>query len=81
MSLSVGILAFNSADYIEPLLKAAKDFADEIVVGVDSSSTDSTEQICRNYADKLFRLEPIGTSERALAWLNEQCAGDWILRL
>ncbi|MGA2108609.1 MAG: glycosyltransferase, partial [Syntrophorhabdales bacterium] len=54
---------------------------DELVIGVDSSSTDSTERICRLYADKLFRLEPIGTSERALAWLNEQCTGDWIFRL
>jgi MMP 1-O-methyltransferase len=81
LSLSVGILAFNSAEYIEPLLRAVRDFADEIVVGVDSSSTDSTEQICRDYADKLFRLEPIGSSERALAWLNEQCTGDWIFRL
>jgi len=81
LSLSVGILAFNSAAYIETLLQAAKQFADELVIGVDSSSTDSTERICRLYADKLFRLEPIGTSERALAWLNEQCTGDWIFRL
>ena len=81
MSLSLGILAHNCAAYIEQLLRAGREFADEIVVGVDSSSTDSTEEICRAYADKLFRLEPIGTSERALAWLNDQCRGDWILRL
>ncbi|HXW05788.1 MAG TPA: class I SAM-dependent methyltransferase [Vicinamibacterales bacterium] len=79
--LSLGILAFNCAGYIEELLRAGRDFADEVVVGVDSSSTDATEDICAAYADKLFRLEPIGTSERALAWLNDQCSGDWILRL
>jgi predicted O-methyltransferase YrrM len=79
--LSLGILAHNSAQLIERLLRAGKAFADEIVIGVDSSSTDSTEDICRRYADKLFRLEPIGTSEPALAWLNDQCSGDWILRL
>jgi predicted O-methyltransferase YrrM len=62
-------------------LQAGAEFADEIVVGVDTSSTDSTEDICAKYADRLFRLEPIGTSERALAWLNDQCSGDWILRL
>ena len=81
MKLSLGILAHNSAQFIERLLQAGAEFADEIVVGVDGSSTDSTEDICAKYADKLFRLEPIGTSERALAWLNDQCSGDWILRL
>src|SRR6516165_11429836 len=81
MRLSVAILAFNSVEYIEPLFHAVKLFADEVVVGVDASSSDTTEEICAHYADKLFRLEPIGTSERAIAWLNEQCTGDWILRL
>jgi predicted O-methyltransferase YrrM len=77
----LGILAHNSAPFIERLLQAGAEFADEIIIGVDRSSTDSTEDICARYADKLFRLEPIGTSERALAWLNDQCSGDWILRL
>jgi predicted O-methyltransferase YrrM len=81
MKLSLGILAHNSSQFIERLLQAGAGFADEIVVGVDRSSTDSTESICARYADKLFRLEPIGTSEVALAWLNDQCSGDWILRL
>lgn len=81
MKLSLGILAHNSASFIERLLQAGAGFADEIVIGVDRSSTDPTEDICAQYADKLFRLEPIGTSERALAWLNDQCSGDWILRL
>jgi predicted O-methyltransferase YrrM len=81
MRLSVAILAFNSAEYIEPLFQAVGLFAHEVVVGVDASSSDATEEICARYADKLFRLEPIGTSERAIAWLNEQCTGDWILRL
>jgi hypothetical protein len=81
MKLSLGILAHNSAPFIERLLQAGAEFADEIIIGVDRSSTDTTEDICARYADKLFRLEPIGTSERALAWLNDQCSGDWILRL
>ena len=81
MKLSVAIPAFNSEAYIEPLLRGVRRFADEIVIGVDTGSTDGTERICARYADRLFCLEPIGTSERAVAWLNEQCTGDWILRL
>jgi len=79
--LSFGVLTVNSAAYIEKLLRVARTFADEIVIGVDSSSSDATEAICCRYADKISRLEPIGTSENALAWLNEQCSGDWIFRL
>ena len=81
MKLSVAIPAFNSEAYIEPLLRGVRQFADEVVIGVDTGGTDGTERICARYADRLFCLEPIGTSERAVAWLNEQCTGDWILRL
>jgi hypothetical protein len=80
-ALSFGVLAHNCAPYIEKLLLTARAFADEIVVGVDASSSDATEEICKRHADKIFRLEPIGTSENALAWLNEQCSGDWVFRL
>jgi hypothetical protein len=62
-TLSFGVLAHNCAPYIEKLLLAAHMFADEVVVGVDASSTDATEEICARYADKVFLLEPIGTSE------------------
>ena len=80
-TLSLCIVTKDSAGYIEKLLRAGRELADEIVIAVDSSSTDSTEEICRTYADKLFRVEPLGSGERAQAWLNEQCTGDWILRL
>lgn len=51
------------------------------MVGVDSSTTDETEDICVRLADKVVRLDPLGTSEAGLGWLNKQCEGDWILRL
>ncbi len=81
MTLSFCVLTKNSAAYVEQLMRTARSFADEIVVAVDSSSTDSTEKICGRYADKLFRVEPVGSLARGLAWLQQQCEGDWILRL
>lgn len=81
MTLSFCVLTKNSAAYIEKLLRSARSFADEIVVAVDSSSTDSTEKVCSRYADKLFRVEPVGSLAYGLAWLQQQCEGDWILRL
>src|SRR5215218_7992242 len=81
VKLSLCIATKNSAKYIEKLLQVGWSFADEVVVAVDASSEDSTERICRNYADKIFRVESPGYVERILPWLNEQCTGDWILRL
>ena len=81
MKLSLCIVTLNSATYIEKLLQAGRSFADEIVVAVDSSSSDSTEEICRKYADKLFRVETGGFFSNVLPWLEKQCSGDWILYL
>lgn len=74
-------MTVNSAAYIEDLLIAGRSLADEIVVAVDGFSTDSTEGICARYADKVFRLEPLGDFSKVIVWLTEQCTGDWILRL
>src|SRR5215212_7898500 len=81
VKLSLCIATKDSAEYIEKLLQVGRSLADEVVVAVDASSEDSTERICREYADKVFRVESPGYVERVLAWLNEQCTGDWILRL
>lgn len=81
MKLSLCIATKNSAEYIGELLRIGKSFADEVVVAVDATSNDLTESICNEWADKVFRVESPGYVERALAWLNEQCTGDWILRL
>src|SRR5215204_7291508 len=81
VKLSLCIATKDSAEYIEKLLQVGRRFADEVVVAVDASSEDSTEMICREFADKIFRVESPGYVERILPWLNEQCTGDWILRL
>ncbi len=81
MKLSLCIATKNSAEYIEKLLRVGRSFADEVVVAVDASSNDLTERICYENADRVFSVESPGYVERILPWLNEQCKGDWILRL
>lgn len=81
MTLSLAIVTRNSAQYIETLLRVGRGLADQVVVALDMSSCDATETICRKHADKLFKIEPIENPEKPLAWLNDQCDGDWILRL
>ena len=80
-TLSLWIVTKNSAGRIERLLQAARMLADELVVAVDRSSTDATEAVCAGYADKLFRIDPVGSAQWVMAWMNERCTGDWILRL
>jgi hypothetical protein len=81
MTLSIAIVTKDSAAYVEPLLRAARALADEVVIAVDATSTDRTEAICARYADKLFRVPLAGYSGPAVHWLYRHCEGDWILRL
>lgn len=56
--LSVAIITYNEEDNIRDALASVK-WADEIIV-VDSFSTDRTQQICRQYTDKVYSVEWLG---------------------
>jgi hypothetical protein len=80
--LSTCIMTMNSADRIRPLLKYIRCFSDEIVVGVDSKTTDSTFAACEGLADELFVIQSDAlTCNAGLEALVARCHGDWILRL
>jgi glycosyltransferase involved in cell wall biosynthesis len=82
VSLSVALVTRNSEAYVERTLQAVRGLADELIVAVDGSSTDATEDVSAYYADRLFRLEPLGdVVESTFAWLIDQCRADWILRI
>jgi hypothetical protein len=80
--LSTCIMTMNSADRIQPLLKYIRRFSDEIVVGVDSKTTDHTFEACQGLADELFVIQSDAlTCNAGLEALVARCHGDWILRL
>ncbi|MDO8281929.1 MAG: glycosyltransferase family 2 protein [Thermodesulfovibrionia bacterium] len=58
--LSVAIITYNEEENIREALESVK-WADEIVV-VDSFSTDKTQEICREYTDKVYPVEWAGFS-------------------
>ena len=60
--LSVAIITHNEEENIRDALESVK-WADEIVV-VDSFSTDRTQEICREYTDKVYSFEWSGFSEQ-----------------
>ena len=60
--LSIAIITHNEEENIRYALESIK-WADEIVV-VDSFSADRTQEICREYTDKVHSLEWVGYSEQ-----------------
>jgi len=76
--LSAYVLTFNEEGKIRDALESLK-WADEIVV-LDSHSTDRTEQICREYTDKVYQCDFAGFGRlrnRAL----ELVTHDWVLSI
>lgn len=75
--LSVVIIAYNEEQIIRRCLDSVKAIADEIVV-VDSESTDSTPDICRESGCKVFRrkFDGFGTQKQ---FGVDQASHDWIL--
>ncbi len=79
MRLSVTVIALNEEANIVPCLESVQ-FADEIVVVVDSGSTDRTEELARKFTDRIFTTDWrgfAGTKNFAL----DQAQGDWVLSL
>lgn len=80
--LSICIITMNSADRIRPLLQYLRPFADELVVGVDSKTTDNTFDIAEELSDVVFTIQNDAlTCNSGLEALVSRCTGDWVLRL
>ena len=80
VNLSVSIIAKNEEDRLPKTLKAIKDIADEIIVVVDSSTTDKTAEIARKYGAKVFIENWKGYGKQKQSALNKT-QGKWILFL
>ena len=76
MKLSVIIITRNEAANIRACLESVS-FADEIVV-VDSESTDSTPEICREFGAKVFHQPFAGYGRQKNAALD-RATGEWVL--
>ncbi len=77
MSLSVGILTFNSEKFIGKVLESVKGVADEIVV-LDSGSTDKTLDIAKSFGAKVYYrgFDNFVSQKNYLLYL---CSGEWVL--
>ena len=71
----------DSADRLDHWLLRTLEFADEVVLLVDDTSTDETLEIARSYADVVHVYEHAPFIERAMDWCLRRASGDWLLWL
>jgi glycosyltransferase involved in cell wall biosynthesis len=76
--ISVLLPTFNSAGVVRPLLESII-WADELLV-VDSYSTDSTLEICREYGARILQHEYINSAKQK-NWAAPQAINEWVLQI
>lgn len=81
--LTVSIITRDSESRLEQCIAEARDFADEVIVGVDAASSDQSFEIASALADVVyrFRLPAKGQLAPARLLALEHATGDWILSL
>jgi len=79
--LTVSILTRNSEPHLARLIAEAASYADEVIVGVDVNSTDSSFQIAGEFADVVYRFRLSGQLAPARMLPFDYASGDWILSL
>lgn len=81
MKLSVCSVTRNSGDRLEAWIAQVLEFADEVVLLVDGSSSDNTLDVARRTSDYVQVFEHPPVADLAIDWALRKATGDWILIL
>ena len=81
MSLSLCAIALDEERFLSGLIESVTGVVDEIVVGIDSRTTDSSERIARYYGARTLRFDWHDSFAEARNATLERARGDWILSL
>jgi hypothetical protein len=80
--LSALLITCDSAPWLAYVLANCRTWADEVVVVVDTASTDDTYAVAQQHANRVEQWAIGGYLELVLQRAaTELCAGDWIMRL
>jgi hypothetical protein len=79
--LSVTGITRNSGDRLEHWITRAREYADEVVLLVDDSSTDDTYDLAREHADSVRLVEHPPFIEVFYDLALRHASGDWVLWL
>jgi hypothetical protein len=75
------VVTHAPAVQLRPFLLGALDYADELVVTLDSRCDDEAIAVASALADSVAVADLDGLAERARGWTAEHASGDWILAL
>jgi hypothetical protein len=77
-TLSFTMPVKNERIDVERVLASFRGVADEVVIGIDDTSSDETEEIVRRYADEVFHFTWQKDFSHARNECIDHCTSDWI---
>lgn len=80
MKISVAILALNAGETLEKVLKSVS-WADEIIVVVDSNSTDNTAAIAKKFTKKVSMINHVDMFHINRQKAIDKATSDWVLNI
>lgn len=78
-TISACIIAYNSEGKIKDLLESLKDQVDEIIVGIDSKTTDKTEEVALSFGAITFPFELNDNFAAARQQTFDKATAEWLL--
>jgi Glycosyl transferase family 2 len=88
MQLTVLVLAINAEQELPRMLPSLLDIGDELVVGIDDTTTDGTAEVARRFTDRIYPVAHAGFMGRggdddlnAVECMLPHCRGEWVLRV
>ncbi|MGI5828170.1 MAG: glycosyltransferase family 2 protein [Patescibacteria group bacterium] len=79
--LSVCILVLNGEKTIKNTLESVKNISEEIIVGIDSLTTDKTKEIAQRYTNNIFEVKHNSSFDLNKGKVVEKAGNEWVLVL
>jgi glycosyltransferase involved in cell wall biosynthesis len=86
MRLTLLIPAINAEAELARVLPELRDIGDELVIGIDDTTTDATAEVARQFTDRIFPVPHEGFRGRgrpddlnAIECILPECKGDWLM--
>lgn len=88
MRLTLLVLAINGEKKLARILPSLREIADELVIGVDDTTTDASAEVARQFTGRVYPVPHAGFAGRgraedlnAVEWMLPYSRGDWLLRI
>ncbi|MCH8929222.1 MAG: glycosyltransferase [Candidatus Marinimicrobia bacterium] len=78
-TISLCMIVRDEAETLRSAIECVKPFCDEIVIGIDSRSSDESESIASEYADLLYKFKWNGSFSDARNQSISKCTKEWLL--